>query len=343
MDPAKSYTIDELAQRVGAEIDGPRGLVVRGVNAIDVAEEDEITFIGSERHAACWERSRACAAVVSRGIEVPNHDRQRRALLTVEDADLALAVVLELFAPPVEPVEPGIAADAWVHPTAKIDSSATIMSRVGIGAHTTVGPRTVIEPQVQIGADCVIGSDCLIRAGVVIRDRCLIGDRVSIQPNAVIGSDGFGYRPDGRGGLVKMPHIGIVEIHDDVEIGACTTIDRAKFGRTVIGAHTKLDNLVQIGHNVRLGRGCVLAAQSGLAGTVVTGDFCQIGGQVGIADHRTLGHRVRIAASSGVMHDIPDDETVGGTPALKLRQTLRIQAALHRLPDLLKALGREGS
>ena len=334
------FTVSNLATRLGAELVGPTGLTVRGLNALDQALPEDMTFIGSEKHAAMWVESKAAAAVVTRGIDVPGHDPATRALLRVPNADLALAELLALFAPAEDAAPPGIAPDAAAHPTAMVHPTASIQSRATVGPRTVVGARTVLEPNVHVGADVRIGDDCVLRAGVVVRDRCVVGNRVSIHPNAVIGADGFGYRPDGRGGLVKMPHIGIVEIHDDVEIGACSTVDRGKFGKTVIGAHTKLDNLVHIGHNCRVGRSCVMAALSTLGGTAVLGDFCQIGGQSAVADHRTLGKGVRLAGHSAVMNDVSDGQTLGGAPAMNLREFWRVQAALHKLPRLLKTLSR---
>ncbi len=336
----KSFTVGALAQRLGAAVEGPESLVVSGLNALDLAGPTDISFIGSDSYAARWVESKALAAAVTQDLIVPGHDANRRALLRVPNADLALAELLTLFAPVGSPVRPGIHPDATVDPTANIDESAAIGARVTIAAGCRIGARTVIEPGVQIGSDVVIGDDCTIRAGVVIRERCVLGHRVSIHPNSVIGSDGFGYRPDGRGGMQKLPHIGIVEIHDDVEIGSCTTIDRAKFGKTVIGAHTKIDNLVQIGHNVRIGRCCVLASQTGLAGTVVVEDYCQLGAKSGVADHRRLGAGARLAAMTGVHKDIEAGAEVVGAPATDRRLFWQIQAALRKLPELVRTVAR---
>lgn len=336
----KSFTVGALAARLGAVVEGPASIVVEGLNALDLAGPTDISFIGSEAYAARWVESKAVAAAVTEGVDVPGHDATSRALLRVPDADLALAELLALFAPPPAQLPQGIHPQASIDPTATIDQTATIGARATVGRGTTVGARTVIEAGVNIADDVVIGVDCVIRAGVVIRERCVLGNRVSVHPNSVIGSDGFGYRPDGRGGMQKLPHIGIVEIEDDVEIGACSTVDRAKFGKTVIGAHSKIDNLVQIGHNVRIGRCCVLASQTGLAGTVVLGDYCQLGAKAGVADHRRIGSGVRIAATSGVGNDIEDGAEVAGTPAVNRRFFWQLQALLRKLPELFKTVAR---
>ncbi len=231
--PRTRFTVAALAQRLGAEVDGPGSIVVEGLNALDMAGPTDLSYIGSEAYAARWVESKAPAAAVTAGVHVPGHDPGRRALLRVPNADLALAQLLTIFAPPAEAPPAGAHPTAIIHPSARLDPTASIGARAIVGAGSVIGPRTILEPAVQIGRDAVIGADCILQAGVVIRDRCILHDRICIHANAVIGSDGFGYRPDGSGGMRKLPHIGIVEIHSDVEIGACTTIDRGKFGRSL--------------------------------------------------------------------------------------------------------------
>lgn len=336
-----THRVGDLSERLGAQLIGPPDLVIRGLNELAGANRGDMTFIGAARYASLWAGSKASAAVVTRNLEISGHDPEKRALLMVDNADLAMAALLAVFKPPLDEPAKGIADGAHVDSTAEIDASAAILAGAYVGPRSRIGCRTVVEPNVYIGSDCQIGDDCVIRAGAVVRERCTIGNRVSINANAVIGSDGFGYRPDGHDGLVKMPHIGTVEIHDDVEIGACTSIDRGKFGATVIGTHSKLDNLVQIGHNVRIGRACVLAAMTGVGGSVVIGDFAQLGGQVGIADHAKLGDRSRVAAQSGVFGDLQPGETVIGSPAETVRQFCRGRVSLRKLPALLRKLPRE--
>lgn len=338
--PRTRFTVAALAQRLGAEVDGPGSIVVEGLNALDMAGPTDLSYIGSEAYAARWVESKAPAAAVTAGVHVPGHDPGRRALLRVPNADLALAQLLTIFAPPAEAPPAGAHPTAIIHPTARLDPTASIGARAIVGAGSVIGPRTILEPAVQIGRDAVIGADCILQAGVVIRDRCILHDRICIHANAVIGSDGFGYRPDGSGGMRKLPHIGIVEIHSDVEIGACTTIDRGKFGKTIIGEHTKIDNLVQIAHNVRIGRCCVLAAQVGLAGTVEIGDHCQLGAKCGVADHLRIGRGARLSAMAGVPFDVPEGAEVVGAPAIDRRLFWQIQAAVRKLPGILKSVSR---
>lgn len=252
-----------------------------------------------------------------------------------------MATLLAAFAPSSGVVhEPGIDPDATVHPEAQVDPSATVCAGVRVAKGAVIGPGTIIEENAVIGPLVTVGAGCRIRAGVVIRERCIVGNRVTIECNAVIGADGFGYRPDGRGGLVKIPHIGIVVIHDDVEIGACSTVDRAKFGRTEIGPHTKLDNLVQIAHNVRVGRACAFSSQAGIAGSTTVGDYVLLGGQAALADHIRVGNQVKVAACSGVMRDAADGEVMAGIPAMPSRLYWRLQATLHKFADLPKSATR---
>lgn len=335
-----AHTVATLADLLGAEITGPAHLEIKGLNTLELARPGDMTFIGSERHASSWVESSASAAVVSTGIDVDGHDPGSRALLRVDDADLAMAELLALFAPAAPLPPAGVSEHAHVDPSADIDPSASIAHGCTIGARVKIGAGTILEPNVFIGDETTVGEQCVLRTGVVIRERCTIGNRVSMHANAVIGTDGFGYRPDGRGGLVKMPHIGSVIIHDDVEIGAGSTIDRGKFGDTVIGEHTKLDNLVQIGHNVRIGRGCVFSSLSGVAGSSVIGDYCQLAAQAGVSDHVTLGNGVRVAAASGIMRDAEDGETLGGIPAVNIRDYWRTHSATSKLAELLPQLRR---
>ena len=333
-------TVHALAEHLHADLVGIGEIIITGLNTLEEAGPGEITFIGSARHAKKWGESKAAAALVDHGIEVPDHNPEVRALLFVDNADLAMAELLGLFVNDPPRPQPGISSQAVVDESAVIDPSATIMEFASVGPNTTIGTRTIIERNVHIAGDCTIGEDCHFRCGVVIRERCKIGARVSIQPNAVIGADGFGYRPDGKGGLIKIPHIGTVILGDDVEIGAGTCVDRGKFGPTVIGPQTKLDNLVQIGHNVRIGRGCVFAAMAGVAGSTVIGDFCQFGGKSGIADHLNIGSQVKLAANSAIMRDVPDGATLAGLPAIDFNEFWRILRIWNKLPELHKTVRR---
>lgn len=308
---------------------------MRRVDALDSADGSTLSFIRSDKFARQWESSKACAAVVARGMDVPNHNPSIRALLVVRDADLALSTALELLEP--EPPQPAIG----VHPSAAVDPSAKIDPTAHVGAQCAVGANAVIGPHAQVMAGCVVGDGAIIGEGsklfprVCVLDACVIGRFVSLHSGVVIGADGFGYRPspDGKG-LQKIPQRGNVVIEDHVEIGANSCIDRARFGSTVIGAGTKIDNLVQIGHNCRVGRSCIICGCVGIAGSTVLGDGVQIGGHVGIGDNLSLGSGCKVAAKSGVICDIPPGQTWIGLPARPGRDHLRMLGAMRKLAGL---------
>jgi UDP-3-O-[3-hydroxymyristoyl] glucosamine N-acyltransferase len=276
------------------------------------------------------EASLATAVLVGPGQEVD------RPAVRVDDPYGAFASLLELVLPdPDRLFAPG------VHPTAVIAADAEVVQGVAIGAYCVlgagarVGAGTRLGPHVILGCDSVVGRDCTVHGRVTVREGSAIGDRVILHSGAVIGSDGFGYLPSPEG-LRKIPQVGIVEIGDDVEIGANVCIDRATTGRTVIGAGSKIDNQVQIGHNVVLGKHCTLSAQTGIAGSCVLGDRVTAGGQVGIGDHIRIGSNVRLGGQTGVIGDIPEGMSVFGTPALERRESFRLYAALRKLPGLLR-------
>lgn len=224
---------------------------------------------------------------------------------------------------------PGISERATIHPTAEIEGTVTIEPGAVIGAGVSIGSGSTISANAVIGAGCKIGRDCIIAPNVSLT-YALIGNRVYLHPGVRIGQDGFGYVP-GPAGLEKVPQLGRVIIQDDVEIGANSTIDRGSLSDTVIGEGTKIDNLVQVAHNVKIGRHCVIAAHTGISGSVTIGDMAMIGGRVGLADHINIGSRVQIAAASGVMNDIPDGERWGGLPARPLKQWFRDIATLRSI------------
>ena len=232
-------------------------------------------------------------------------------------------------------------------PPAGVDKTATVAADAELGEAVAVGPNVVVAPRAKIaagtvlcanvvvGADAEIGPDCLLREGVCVLDGCKLGARVHIGPNSVIGYEGFGYY-FADGAHRKVPHAGNVVIEDDVEIGACSCVDRAKFGSTRIGAGTKIDNLVQVAHNVQIGRGCILVGQAGIAGSAELGDFVIVGGSAGIRDNITVGAGAQVAAYSAVAEDVPDGQVVAGVPAGPARETMRTIKAMDKLPELLK-------
>jgi UDP-3-O-[3-hydroxymyristoyl] glucosamine N-acyltransferase len=326
-----THTSGSLATHLGAEVLGRDDLEIARLEVIERAGPGTLTFIRDEGYAAEWLRSRSPCALVTRSLRTPEFDRASRALLIVPDADLALNEVLELFSPAPTPRPPG------VHPTAVVDPSAVIGRGVHIGpgcvidARAAIGDGTVLIAQCYVGVDAVVGRACVFHSGVRFQDRCSIGDGCILHAGVVVGADGFGYRPspDGRG-VVKIPHIGKAEIGPGVEIGANSCIDRAKFGSTLVGAGTKIDNLVQVGHGCRIGRACLIAAGVGIGGSTTIGDGVMIGGQVGIADGLTIGSGVRLGGQSGVFDSIPAGESWLGTPAMNARLTMRDWAYTRR-------------
>jgi UDP-3-O-[3-hydroxymyristoyl] glucosamine N-acyltransferase len=326
----KSFTIEEITSIVDGELLGNTPEAITGLETVNRAGKGHLTFIGSRKFARDWDASNASAAVVTKGIAV--EPKKDSALIQVPDADLAMARLLDVFAP--DPPQFYTA----IHPTAVIHESSEIGEGCQIGAGCYVGPKVVLGnnvtlyPNVTIFDESEIGSHTTIWSGSVIRERSRIGSHCILHINVSIGADGFGYRPreDGRG-LLKIPHIGNVVIGDHVEIGANSCVDRAKFSSTIIGDGCKIDNLVQIGHNCVLGRSCIMAGNSGLAGSVTLGDGVVIGGSASIKDHTVIHSGAVIGAGSGVMGDVAAGKTVLGYPACDSRDMLKQWVALRKL------------
>ncbi len=336
-----SYTTAELTERVQGELRGRSDLRIAGVNALDEASEGEITLIADSVHASRWSETGAGAAVISHGIEARGHDPSTRALIVVPSATLAMVELLQLFAPPPAAPDPGVHATAHVHPDATLGSDARVGPHVTIDRGASIGDRVVLHAGVRIYADVRIGDDSVVHANTVVRERCHLGRRVLVHQNVSIGADGFGFEraPDGSG-LLRVPHIGTVEIGDDVDIGAGSCIDRGKFGSTTIEEGTKIDNLVQIGHNCHIGRRCLIASLCGLSGSVTVGEGVILAGAVGVANHVTIGSGAKIGAQAGVMRDIAAGKRCVGSPAVEVRQFFRQVVTLQRLPAWMREVSR---
>ncbi len=328
--PARPYSVAEIAVVAGAELrengGAPDQLITR-ISSASNAGEGSLAFVEGVSNRKLLASVEASAVLVTAAYA--EDVREGTAALVCARPQQAFAAVARLLFPTaVKPApitgETGISASAWVHPGATVEDGAIVEAGAVIGENAAVGRGTVIAPNAVVGPYCQIGRDCHIGIGASVQ-AALIGNRVMIMAGARVGQDGFGYVP-GPGGLEKIPHVGRVVIQDDVEIGANTTIDRGALDDTVIGEGTKIDNLVQIGHNVSIGRSCAFAGHVGISGSVTVGDYVMMGGGVGIADHLTIGDGARIAASSGVMHNIPAGESWGGTPATPMGDTLRLIA-----------------
>ena len=313
----KQFTIEEINEVLKGTIVGSITTKITAPEQLEVANETEISFIGNKKYEKFWATSKACVAVVNEDISI--EPEENRAFIKVKNADLAMSQVLTLFAPP----PPIFKTD--IHPTATIDETAQIGNGVKIGAHCYVGPNVTILDE------CTIGKNTTLWPGAVVRERCHIGNDCIIHPNATIGADGFGFRPDPEKGLVKIPQIGNVIIGNNVEIGANSSVDRGKFSSTILGDGCKIDNLVQIGHNSKLGMFCIMAGNSGLAGSVTLGNGVIIGGSASIKDHTTIGDGAIIGAGSGVAADVEAGKTMLGYPAIDAKDALRQWAILKRM------------
>lgn len=332
-----THTTGSIAQAVNGRLVGRADLAIADLAALDQAGSQSLTFIRDKKFAVQWAGSKAAGALVTEGMTVPGHDEAGRALIYVADADLAMVKVLGLFDRGPERPPVGIHATSIVDPRAEIAPTARVGPLCIIGPGTKIGDHATLMGRVTLGAGVSIGAGSVLHPGVVVYDRCTIGMQTVLHANVSIGADGFGYRPDPQGrGLIKIPHIGTVQVGNGVEIGAGTCVDRGKFGATIIGDGAKLDNLVQIGHNARIGRCAIVCGVSGIAGSVTIGDGAIIGGHVGIADNLTVGAGAKIGAKSGVMCNVPAGEIWTGLPAAPHREQMRAWSGTKRLSDLIR-------
>ena len=305
---------------------------ITGMAALTDASETELSYLSSDAYLTEFNATRAAGVIVQRRVKVP--EDSPTPVLTVQDADLAMATVLEQFAPPIPRPPIGIDPTARVAPSARVATDAAIGPNVVLGERVAIGAGTVLHAGVCVGDDTSLGDKCELFPNVVLRERITLGNRVVIHSGSVIGTDGFGYRWDGTS-HVKVPQIGTVIIEDDVEIGSCVCIDRAKFSATRIGRGTKIDNLVQIGHNVQIGAHCIIVGQAGIAGSARLGERVILGGQSAVRDHIVMGDGSIVAACSALADNSEPKSIMSGSPALPHRQSLRENAAMRRLPDLV--------
>ncbi len=324
------FTISQINAILKGELVGSTDCEITGPEQLELANDTQITFIGSKKYVKLWAESKACAAIINEDLAV--EPGENRALIKVKNADLAMAQLLEMFNPEPPIFEEEIHTTAVIHATAKIGERCKIGAGCYIGKDVVLGNDVTIYPNVTILDLTTIGKNTTIWSGTVIRERCIIGMYCILHANVTIGADGFGYRPseDGRG-LVKIPQIGNVVIGNGVEIGSGTCIDRGKFSSTIVGDGCKIDNLVQIGHNSKMGRCCLMAGSSGLAGSVTLGDGVIVGGGACISDHVTLGSGVLVGGQSGVINDFPAGKKILGYPAIDARDALKQWVILRKL------------
>ncbi|HWD91783.1 MAG TPA: UDP-3-O-(3-hydroxymyristoyl)glucosamine N-acyltransferase [Verrucomicrobiae bacterium] len=326
-----SFTVAQIAEQLRGEIIGDASTPLTGFAPADSARTGDLTFADKEEYFISAEASPAAAVLVSGPFTSAT-----KVLIRVPNTRIAVARVLPTFFPPDErPL--GIHPGANIAPSAQIDATAHIGPGCVIGERVKIGARSVLMGGNHVGRDCQIGDDVCLFPNVVLYARSQIGHRVAIHAGTVIGSDGYGYVFD-EGRHRKVLQVGNVVIHDDVEIGANTAIDRGALGSTIIGQGTKIDNLVHIAHNVVIGRHCLVMGQVGFAGSTRLGDYCVIASQSGIAGHLKLGHQATVGAKSGVMRDVPDKGTVLGIPAAPDKQAKRQFIAVQQLPEMIRRM-----
>ncbi len=326
-----SYSLENLAREIGATFEGEGSIRLTGVAPLDSAREGDLTFLTNPRYVKAVESTLAPVILCDKAIP-----KVHKSFLLASNPYAALAKVISLFFPPKAPA-PGIRKGAWVDSTASVHPRACVANGATVAAGARVGARSVLYSGAYVGEDAVVGEDCLLYPNTTLRENCVLGDRVILQPGAVVGSDGFGFAPEGEG-YRKIPQVGNVVIEDDVELGANTCVDRAVLGTTRIGKGTKLDNLIQVGHNVVIGRHTVMAALSGISGSTQVGNHVVMGGQVGLAGHLHIGDHVTLATRTGVMEDILEKGVYWGSPSCEMSVEMKNVAAYRQLPELLKRI-----
>lgn len=309
-------------------------LQISGVATLADATSCEAAFLGNEKYFHDFLQTQAGLVLVPPGL--PEY-AEGPALIEVANPSLAFNALVKQFLALASTNKPGVHPSAIVDPTARLNPERVYIGPGAvIEAEAVIGDGCDIGPGCVIGAAAVLGENCKLYARVVVRERCCLGSHVVIQPGAIIGGDGFGFLMGQNGHYERIDQVGIVEIGDHVDIGANTTIDRSRFGRTVIGSGTKIDNLVQIGHNVVIGKNCIVVAQSGVAGSSVLEDNVTLAAQVGVAGHLRVAKGVMVAAQAGVLSDLKEGENYWGTPAVPYNQCRREYASIHRLPALIR-------
>ncbi len=326
-----TYTIKQIADFIEGTIKGDESITISGINSLELAKEGEISFYYDPRYKNALAVTKASAIVVKQPEPLFKGTQ-----IIAKNPLLAFAKLVELFSPQHRPA-PGIHQMAVIESSATLGRDLTIYPFVYIGREASIGDESILYSGVYIGDGVKIGKRNILYPNVSILDRCITGDDVIIHSGSVVGSDGFGYAKNGRLN-VKIPQRGIVRIDNNVEIGANCSIDRATLGMTWIKSGVKMDNLVQIGHNVIIGENTIIVAQTGISGSVNVGADVILGGQVGVSDHVTIGNRVMVGSQSGVAKSIPDGEVVSGTPTMPHRRWLRMTRILERLPELTERL-----
>lgn len=331
-----------LAARIGARLVG-EDREIRSAAGLEEAGDTDVSFFSNRKYRRALDATRAGAVIVDEGTAEGLDGALDAARLVYPNPYAGYAKALEALHPPRRE-EAGVDPRAVIEAGAEVDPSATIMAFAYVCAGARIGPRTVLHPHTYVGRDTSLGADCELQAGATVRERCTLGDRVVLQPRVVVGGDGFGYALDrddeGRPLHRKVPQVGTVVVEDDVEIGAGACIDRATTGETRIGRGSKIDNLVQVGHNVTIGPLSIVCGQVGIAGSTEVGQGVVLAGQVGLAGHLRVGDGVTVGAQAGVIGNVPDGEIWSGYPAMPHKVWLKGMAALKELPELIRRVRR---
>lgn len=340
MSADSSLSLQELAALVGGQLffggDAPSQLRIHGVASVAEAAPNEVTFLGNLKYLPALRRSQAAAVLVSEDFK----EQVTPVLIRVPNPSLAFAQLVAHFAPSPVAFAPGIHTTAIVSEGVELGCNVSIQPYAVLEPGCSVGEGSVIGAHCYVGHGAKIGKECLLHSRVTVSSRCIVGNRVILHSGVVLGSDGFGFETV-KGQHVKIPQVGIVQVDDDVEIGANTTVDRARFGRTWIGAGTKIDNLVQIAHNVVIGKHCLIVAQVGISGSTRLGDYVTLAGQVGVAGHLEIGDHVVVSAQSGISKTLDSNEMYMGSPAVpagEYREQVAHLRRLHKLAERVQKL-----
>lgn len=331
----KSMRLDEIAALLGGRVEGDATAVIHGIAPIQEAPPGTIAFVSNQKYVGALRTTKASAVLVSPDVATMGLAPAGTSLVVLADPYMAFARLLQHWTDPGPRQASGVSAKAHVDETARVGQDVSIHPFVFVGAGAVVGDRVDLHPGAYVGPGAVIGDDTILGPNAVVHQGCRVGARCYLYAGAVVGSDGFGFAPDPRTGQhMKIPQVGIAVVEDDVEVGANVTIDRAVFGETRIGRGTKIDNMVQVGHNAIVGRGCFIVAQAGISGTSKVGNGVTIAGQAGIAGHISIGDGAVIGAQAGVHADVKAGERVLGSPAIDGKVAKRAMAVFPRLPAL---------
>jgi len=331
------FTVDQIAQLIQGTVDGDGSAIITTFNKIEEGQEGSISFLANPKYESFLYQSKATAIIIATDLVLK--EKPLATLIKVKDPYIAFTILLQKYQEFTSIKETGIQQPSFIEQTAEVGKEVYLGTFSSVGAGSKIGNNTYVAAHVTIGKNVRIGTDCVIYPGVVIYNDTVIGNSCTIHANAVIGSDGFGFAPQADGTFTTIPQLGNVVLEDGVSVGANTTIDRATMGSTLIKKGVKIDNLVQIAHNVEVGENTAIAAQTGVSGSTKIGKNCLIGGQVGVAGHISIADKTIVTAQSGVTKTVrKEGQILGGTPASPNSEYLKRNALLRQLPDLLKRL-----